>query len=100
MKWTPQKTMYSASGVLRRPLRELEGVAAVVGELDDVLALVVVAEDDRAAAERRARRADARDSSSAPSDQYSSGIVCCHEPNETSSDRGSVSMPVSVSHCS
>ena len=33
-------------------LRELERVAGVVGELDDLVALVVVAEDDEAVAER------------------------------------------------
>ena len=32
-----------------RLLRELEGVAAEVGELDDLVALVVVAEDDQIA---------------------------------------------------
>ena len=51
MKWTPQKTMYSAS---RRPAacsRELERVAAEVGVLDDLVALVVVAEDHEPVAE-------------------------------------------------
>ena len=59
MKWTPQKTMYSASRPLRRVLREHERVAALIRELDDVLALVVMPEDDHPLAERRARRADA-----------------------------------------
>ena len=59
MKWTPQKTMYSDSGCSAAQLRELEAVAAVVGEGDDVLSLVVVAEDDRARAERRAGGVDA-----------------------------------------
>ena len=46
MKCTPQKTMYSASACVGGLLRELERVAAEVGELDDLVALVVVAEDD------------------------------------------------------
>jgi hypothetical protein len=50
---------------LRRVLGEGERVAALIGELDDVLALVVVAQDDDVVAERLARRADARLSSSA-----------------------------------
>ncbi len=41
-------------------LRELERVAPHVGELDDVLALVVVAEHDGAVAEPGASRTDAR----------------------------------------
>ena len=49
MKCTPQNTMYSASGPGRGLLRELERVAGHVGELDDLVALVVVAEDERPA---------------------------------------------------
>ena len=78
MKWTPQKTMYSASVLLGGPLRELEGVAAEVGELDDVLALVVVAEDDEL--EPSLRRAAATRSTSsfgAEFAQYSRGMSCC-----------------------
>ncbi len=60
MKCTPQKTMNSASGCATDLLRELEGVAGVVGELDHFVALIVMAEDDDAAAERRLRRGDAR----------------------------------------
>ena len=48
-------------GLLGGPLGELEGVAAEVGELDDVLALVVVAEDDAAGAEPLAGGGDAGD---------------------------------------
>ena len=45
--------------------RELERVAGVVGELDHLVALVVMAEDDEAAAERRPwRRRSARSISS------------------------------------
>ena len=40
-------------------LRELQRVADVVGELDDLVALVVVAEDDEAVAERRLGGGDA-----------------------------------------
>ena len=40
-------------------LRELEGVAAEVGELDDLVALVVVAEDDELLAELPLQRPDA-----------------------------------------
>ena len=46
---------------LRRVLRERERVAALIRELDDVLALVVVAEDDEPAAELLAGDADALD---------------------------------------
>ena len=59
MKCTPQKTMNSASGCLLISPRELERVADVVGELDDLVALVVVAEDDDSTAELGARRGDA-----------------------------------------
>ena len=52
MKCTPQKTTKSASCWRGGVLRELERVAGVVGELDDFVALVVVAEDDQAVAER------------------------------------------------
>jgi hypothetical protein len=41
-------------------LRQLVGIAGVVGELDDFVALVVVAENDDAGAKRRAGRGDAR----------------------------------------
>ena len=47
--------------IARRPLRQLEGVAALVGEADDVVALVVVAEDDEPLAELRLRGRDALD---------------------------------------
>ncbi len=40
-------------------LGELQGIAGVVGELDDFIALVVVAEDDEAFAERGFGRGDA-----------------------------------------
>ena len=46
MKCTPQKTMYSASGPGGRVPGQLEGVAGDVGELDDLVALVVVAEHE------------------------------------------------------
>ena len=52
MKCTPQKTMNSASGRRGRVAGELEGVAGDVGELDDLVALVVVAEDEQPVAER------------------------------------------------
>ena len=46
-----------------RPLRHLtgktEGVAGVVGELDHLVALIVMTEDDEPRAERRARRGNA-----------------------------------------
>ncbi len=60
MKWTPQKTMNSASGCLRDLLRELVRIAGVVGELDDLVALIVMAEDDEPAAERGSGGGDAR----------------------------------------
>ena len=60
MKCTPQKTMNSASGCVAICARELERVAGVVGELDHLVALVVMAEDDEPVAERRFRRGDAR----------------------------------------
>ena len=43
----------------RGVLRELQRVAGVVGELDDLVALIVMAEDDHAVAERAPRRGDA-----------------------------------------
>ena len=43
-------------GPRRRLARQLEGVAGDVGELDDLVALVVVAEDEDPVAERPARR--------------------------------------------
>ena len=46
MKCTPQKTMYSASGRAAASLGQLERVAGDVGELDDLVALVVVAEHE------------------------------------------------------
>src|SRR3989304_4557164 len=67
MKWTPQKTMSSGSGrsgaqgALGVPRSQFEGIAAHVGELDDVLPLVVVAEDDAARAQLAARLGDAGD---------------------------------------
>ena len=57
MKWTPQKTMNSASGRAGGVAGELEGVAGDVGELDDLVALVVVAEDEDPLAQRLLGRA-------------------------------------------
>ena len=48
MKWTPQKTITSAS-VDGRLAREPERVADVVGDVLDLGHLVVVGEDDRVA---------------------------------------------------
>ncbi len=59
MKCTPQKTMYSAFGPRRRLARELERVARDVRELDDLVALVVVAQDEDAVAKRGLCRAGA-----------------------------------------
>ena len=56
MKCTPQKTMNSAVRPGRRVAGELERVAGDVGELDDLVALVVVAEDEHPVAERRLGR--------------------------------------------
>ena len=53
MKCTPQKTMNSASGCAAACWAKLEGVAGDVGELDDLVALVVVAEDVGPRAELR-----------------------------------------------
>ena len=47
-------------GMLADLVGELERVAGVVGELDHLVALVVMAEDDEPAAERRPGRGDAR----------------------------------------
>ena len=44
----------------RRLAGQLEGVAGDVGELDDLVALVVVAQDEHPVAERRLGRAGAR----------------------------------------
>ena len=60
MKCTPQKTMYSRLGPRGGLARELERVAGDVGELDDLVALVVVAEHEHLVARappwpRRAR---------------------------------------------
>ena len=60
MKCTPQKTMYSASGPGGGVPGQLEGVAGDVGELDDLVALVVVAEHEDLVAERLLGRAGAR----------------------------------------
>ena len=59
MKCTPQNTMNSASGCLATCCDELVGVAGVVGELDHLVALVVMPEDDQPAAERALRGGDA-----------------------------------------
>ena len=61
MKCTPQKTMNSASGPGRRVAGELERVAGDVGELDDLVALVVVAEHEDPLAERLLGGPGARD---------------------------------------
>ncbi len=45
--------------MLRDFAGQLERVAGVVSELDDFVALIVMAEDDDATAERRARRRNA-----------------------------------------
>ncbi len=47
-------------GVLAHLPGELVGVAGVVGELDHLVALIVVAQDDEPSAERRTGRSDAR----------------------------------------
>ena len=60
MKCTPQKTMNSASGPGGRLARELERVAGDVGELDDLVALVVVAEHEDPRAQRLLGREGAR----------------------------------------
>ena len=60
MKWTPQNTMYSAAPRLAAVPRELERIAGEVGELDDLVALIVVPEDDEAIAERRLRGGNPR----------------------------------------
>ena len=59
MKWTPQKMMNSASWCWPIRFDELPRVADVVGELDDLVALVVMAEDHEPPAERPARGGDA-----------------------------------------
>ncbi|MDH6584125.1 hypothetical protein M2161_003231 [Streptomyces sp. SAI-133] len=61
MKCTPQNTMYSASGRAARVPGQLEGVARDVGELDDLVTLVVVAEDEHLVAELLLGRAGALD---------------------------------------
>ena len=58
MKWTPQKRTNSASACCGGVLAELEAVAGEVGVLDDLVALVVVAEDDQPLAEGGASGAD------------------------------------------
>ena len=58
MKWTPQKTMKSASGSRGRELGELEGVAGEVRVADDLVPLVVVAQHDEALPERLLGRGD------------------------------------------
>ena len=60
MKWTPQKTMNSAVCARGDGPGELQRVADEVGELDHLVALVVVAEDDEAVAERLLRGGDPR----------------------------------------
>ena len=60
MKCTPQKTMNSAVPRARGRARELQRVAGVVGELDDLVALVVVPEDHEPLAERLLGGRDAR----------------------------------------
>ena len=52
MKCTPQNTMNSASGPAGGVAGQLERVAGDVGELDDLVALVVVAEHEHPVAER------------------------------------------------
>ena len=60
MKWTPQKTMNSASCRFAASREQLQRVAGEVGELDDLVALVVMAQDDDARAERRFGGSDPR----------------------------------------
>ena len=60
MKCTPQKTMYSACAAAGGRARELQRIADVVGELDDLVALIVMAEDDEPLAERRLGRGNPR----------------------------------------
>ena len=59
MKCTPQKTMYRRVRPGGGLLGELEAVAGHVGELDDLVALVVVAEHEHGVAERGLGRAGA-----------------------------------------
>ena len=58
MKWTPQKTISIGALAVGARAGELEAVAAGVGELDDLVLLVVVAEDQEPVAELRFRGAD------------------------------------------
>ena len=58
MKCTPQKTMNSAVPLAGRGARELQRIAGEVGELDDLVALIVMTEDDQAIAERLLGRRD------------------------------------------
>ena len=53
MKCTPQNTMSVAAVVVRGEAGQLEGVAAGIGPLDDLVPLVVVAQDQEPIAERR-----------------------------------------------
>ena len=55
MKWTPQNTMYSAGGGAGK----FQRVAGVVGESDDLVALVVVAENHETVAQRALRGGNA-----------------------------------------
>ena len=59
MKWTPQKTMYSASGRSDASLASLKESPVTSAWRDHVVALVVVAEDDEARAQLAPRRLDA-----------------------------------------
>ena len=60
MKWTPRKTMSVAAAVVRGEAGQLEGVAPEVGPLDDLVALVVVAQDQEPGAELVLRGPDPR----------------------------------------
>ena len=60
MKCTPQNTMNSALPRLAAACGELQRIADVVGELDHLVALIVMAEDHEPLAERRLRGGDPR----------------------------------------
>ena len=94
MKCTPQNTMYSASGSRGGIASELERVAGHVGELDDLVALVVVTEHEHPVAERRLGGAGALD-------QLGIATAAGSVPGQSTprSDCGSLPLPSKSSAC-
>ena len=87
MKCTPQKTMNSAVRPGRGVAGQLERVAGDVGELDHLVALVVVAEHEQPVAQRRLGRAGAGDEVGVAGRRQVAGTVDARALNSASRPR-------------